>query len=305
MGGGHWSPTTYTNYATTKGLIDKHGKSTNKAAHEIYESRQMNQALDPKGIKVRESCDSTDHPVSNAVILGLDVTGSMGMIAQVMAQTGLPTLMKEIYERKPVIDPQILFMGIDDVEVGGHVQVSQFESDIRIAEQLHQLWLEGGGGGNHYESYSMAWLLAARHTSIDCFEKRSQKGYLFTIGDEEPTPVLYAEDVKRVLGYKPQGDLNCASLLKEAQKKWNVYHIIVDEGSHARSFKHEVDHAWTEVLGHNAIHLPNHTKLAEVIVSTIQAAEGVDKEQIAKSWDKDTAAIVATAIKKIKRIVEI
>jgi hypothetical protein len=305
MGGGSWKPSTYVNYATNVGLIDKAGMATNMAAHEIFKSNHLNQALDPKGLKVRESRDSVEHPLSHAIILALDVTGSMGFISQAMAQKGLPTLMKEIYERKPVADPQVLFMGIDDIECSGHIQVSQFESDIRIAEQLQQLWLEGGGGGNHYESYSMAWLLAAQHTSIDCWEKRKQKGYLFTIGDEEPTRELRRQDLTRVLGYAPQGKLDAESLLKEAQKHWNVYHIIVDEGSHARGYKNEVDFAWKELMGSNAIHLPNHTKLAEVIVSTIQAAEGVDHDTIAAGWDSVTASIVKAAIKDVKRVIEL
>ncbi|HAO33838.1 MAG TPA: hypothetical protein DCQ84_12920, partial [Candidatus Competibacteraceae bacterium] len=57
---------------------------------------------------------------------------------------------------------------------------------IRIARQLRRLWLEKGGGGNACESYTLPWYFAATHTAIDCFEKRGKKGYLFTVGDEEP-----------------------------------------------------------------------------------------------------------------------
>lgn len=305
MGGGSWNPTTYTSYATTKGLIDKHGKATAKAAHEIFTQSGVNQALEPKNVKVRESCDSKEHPESNAVIIALDVTGSMHFVSKAMAQVGLPTLMKEIYERKPVGDPQVMFMGFDDIDVGGHFQVSQFESDIRIAEQLSLLWLEGYGGGNDSESYSLPWLFAADHTAIDCYDKRKKKGYIFTIGDELPNPSLGKDAVGHILGYRPESSLDSKSLLKRVQKRYNVFHVIAQEGSYARSNKSETKNAWEDLLGDNALVLPDHTKIAEVIVSAIQISEGVDADKVAKSWDSKTAAVVAAVTKNVKRIVEV
>lgn len=68
-----------------------------------------------------------------------------------------------------------------------HCRSPGFEADIRIARQLEKLWLEKGGGGNCCESYTLPWYFAALHTAIDWFEKRGQKGYLFTVGDELPT----------------------------------------------------------------------------------------------------------------------
>jgi hypothetical protein len=74
----------------------------------------------------------------------------MGIISDNIAKEGMPTLFKEIYDRKPITDPHIMFMGIGDVEAGDRspLQVSQFEADIRLAEQLEKLHVEHGGGGN-------------------------------------------------------------------------------------------------------------------------------------------------------------
>jgi hypothetical protein len=308
MGGGSWSPSHYTSYATNKGLIDKAGKATNISANEIYTSRKVNQALDPKGVKVRESRDSAEHPEATPIIIGLDVTGSMANVLRVMAQKGLPTLMKEIYNRTPVPDPQIMFMGIGDVECdSGPLQVSQFESDIRIAEQLELLWLEQGGGGNYHESYTLPWYFANNHIVTDCAEKRGQKGFIFTIGDEEPNPYLRMTDLQRVLGYKPQADYTAKQLRDEVEKKWEIYHLMVEEGNHFRGYRSETINAWTELLGDNAILLADHTKLAETIVSAIQIREGMDPEDVIKSWeDKHTAEVVAKATKTItKRVLEL
>lgn len=58
-----------------------------------------------------------------------------------------------------------------------------FESStIAINQCLSRIYLEGRG--NNGESYLLPWIIAGNHTSIDSYEKRNQKGFLFTVGDE-------------------------------------------------------------------------------------------------------------------------
>jgi hypothetical protein len=263
----------------------------------------MHKDLDPKGVKLRESRDSKDNPNSNALIMALDVTGSMGMVLDSMARSGLPTLVTNIYDRKPVTDPHIMCMGIGDAEAGDQapLQITQFEADIRIAQQLEMIYLEKGGGGNHYESYALAWYFAAVHTSIDCFEKRGKKGYLFTMGDEEPTPYLRKQDIERVTGDIVQTDLQISQLLTMVSKQWEIFHLIVEEGSNGKFPK--THQGWHEILGQRVLHLSDHTKLAEVIVSAIQVAEGADYKAVADSWDGSTAIVVNKAVKDLAKTV--
>ena len=290
MGGGRWDPKDWDSYSTSKSYATK-------SVDAIYTARSIDPALDPKGITVRESRDSADNPNSTALMVGLDVTGSMGMILDVMAKQGLNTLATEVYARKPITDPHILLAGIGDVEAGDSapLQVTQFEADIRIAEQLEKLYLERGGGGNRYESYALLWYFGARHTAIDCFDKRGRKGYLFTVGDEEPTPYLRAEDIERVFGYRPQAQIERDALLTEVSRRWEVFHIMVAEGSHARMRPDAVRDSWTNLLGQRAIWLEDHRKLAEVIVSVMQIHEGADAHAVADSWDGTTSLTVRNA----------
>lgn len=300
MGSGRWSDSDWKDYAAVNSY-------SSKSVKEIYTKTGMDAALNPFGVKIRESRDSKDNPNSNALILGLDVTGSMQSVLDYMAKEGLPKLASEIYIRKPVSDPHILCLGLGDAEAGDRapLQATQFEADIRIADQLAKLWLESGGGGNQYESYALAWYFAAKHTSIDCFEKRGKKGYLFTIGDEDPTPYLRTEDIERVLGYKPQGDssghIQMADLLTEASRRWEIFHVIVEEGSHARSNRDQVFSKWNKVLGQRALHLSDHTKLAEVIISAIQITEGASHADVVKSWDGTTAIVVGRATEALTK----
>jgi hypothetical protein len=295
MGSARWDSDSYAAFSST--VSTKH-------VDEIYKSRTIvdkataysKTGLSPKGVGIRESRDSVANPQSNAIIVGLDVTGSMGMIADVMAKKGLGVLFDQILHRKPVVDPHIMFMGIGDVNYdNAPLQVSQFEADDKIIAQLTDLYLEHGGGGNNYESYNLPWYFAALHTSIDCFEKRQKKGYLFTIGDEQAPAPLTQEQIELVTGDKAEKLLTNAELLTMVGRMYNVYHIMVGEGDYARSHAGLVRKSWTETLGQRALWLDDHTKLAEVIVSAIQINEGSDPDMVAKSWDGSTELVVRNA----------
>lgn len=294
MGGGTFDAGAYSAFAsTTKG----------KTTDQVYTSRSMHTSLDPMGVKIRESRDSVDNPNSTPVIVGLDVTGSMGMLADVIAREGLGTLFTGILDRKPISDPHIMFMGIGDVAGRDRapLQVSQFEADKRIIEQLTQLYLEHGGGGNNFESYHLPWYFAAFHTVHDSMEKRGKRGYLFTVGDEEVPQPLTKEQIKRVTGDDVQcEEFSAEELLQLAQRSYDVYHVIIQEGSHARAHLPEVQAGWNKLLGQRAILLSDHRKLAETIVSAIEVAEGRDAAESAKGWSSG-GHIVHDAVKNLPR----
>lgn len=276
MGGGTITRSSWDDYSRT---------TKSNTREQNFSRRQIHPTFDPKGIKIRESRDSEEHPESTAIILGLDVTGSMGMIAEHIAKESLGPLMLGIYEKQPVKDPQILVMGIGDVICDeAPLQASQFESDIRIGQQLLDLWLESCGGGNDSESYSLPWYFAAKHTDIDCFEKRGKKGYLFTFGDEMVPPSLDPSHINRVFGYSSQASYSPKELYEEASKKYDVFHIIVEQGNYARSAGERVKNDWRKLMGYHAVLLNEYRYLSEVILSVIRVNEGEDAEDVANSW---------------------
>jgi len=267
-----------------------------KRTEDIFRSSGMHPSLNPYGV-VRESRDSLVNPQSNAIIIGLDVTGSMGMIADAMAREGLGTLVEEILRRQPVSDPHILACGIGDAYYDdAPLQVTQFEADIRIADQLTMIWLEKGGGGNCHEGYHLPWYFAAQHTQIDCFEKRGKKGYLFTVGDEEPPEELLASHARDIFGDSLQRDLSVNELLTMVSRMYHVFHVVVEEGNYARGNLPRVMKKWTALLGQRVLRLKDYRRLAEVVVSAMEVNEGRDRETVAKSWSGDTSAVVAHAL---------
>ena len=253
--------------------------------------------LDPLGVKIRESRDSAANPESTAVIVALDVTGSMDMVLDSMAKKGLGTVIEELISRKPVTDPAIMIMAIGDAACDrSPLQVTQFESETVLIKQLEKLYLERGGGGNNTESYDLPWYFAAQHTSIDCFEKRNKKGYLFTVGDEQSPNGLSAAQIKRFIGDDIHQKLGARELLTMVERTYNVFHIVVEQGNYAHGHKDAVFSSWRELLGQRVLPLSDHTKLAEVIVSTIQMMEGESKTSVVSSWKGDTSLVVKRAI---------
>jgi hypothetical protein len=121
MGSGRWDSK---DWATTRSAYTVHAAPT---VDHIYKSHNLHPGLDPKLIRLRESRDSSDNPNSTALVVGLDVTGSMDIVLDQMARTGLGELVGNVYDRKPITDPHIMIAGIGDMECDhAPLQVTQF-----------------------------------------------------------------------------------------------------------------------------------------------------------------------------------
>jgi hypothetical protein len=290
MGSGTFDAKAYRTYSAT---------TVGKTTDEIYSSRNLHKNLNPHGVKLRESRDSADNPNSTPLIVALDVTGSMGIIADVLAREGLGTLFTAILKRKPITDPHVMFMAVGDANFdSAPLQVSQFEADNRIVEQLTQIYLEHGGGGNNSESYHLPWYFAAHHTEHDCLIKRGKRGYLFTIGDEETPQPLTKEQIKTVIGDDAERDYTAEELLAEAQRAYDIFHIIIEEGDHARSRPEQVKDSWAKLLGQHVIRLSDYKKVSETIVTTIEVVEGRDAKVVT---DDLGGKVVYDAVKHLPR----
>jgi hypothetical protein len=296
MGGSRFSDADWGTYSST---------ARTKTINQTFKRSSMNKtndprtSFDPTTIAVRESRDSAANPNSTPVILAFDVTGSMGRIPHYFVQEGLGKLMKEIYDRKPVSDPHIMCMAVGDARCDrAPLQVTQFEADIKIAKQVEDLYLEGNGGGNHGETYNLAWYFAATKTSTDCFEKRGKKGLLFTIGDEPPVSELTKAQIARFVGAEATRDLTSRQILEMVRKQYDVYHVVVEQGSGLRDYGEEaVIGEWNELLGEgHVLRLSDYTKLSEVVISAIQVNAGMDRDAVVKTWSGDTSLVVAGAL---------
>lgn len=228
--------------------------------------------MSPHGVRLRESRDSDAHPESHAVAVLFDVTGSMQTVPRIL-QKNLPRLMGLLMGKGYLDHPQIMIGAIGDATCDSTpLQVGQFESGIEIDDDLARLFLEGGGGGQVTESYELAMYFLARHTAIDCLQKRGKRGYLFIIGDEAPYPKVKRKEVEAVLGYKPQADVPIEDLLDELRLSWDVYFVIPRLTAHWNN--RSVHNRWVKLLGQNVLRLEDPAGICELIAATVGLAEG-------------------------------
>jgi hypothetical protein len=266
MGSGIWSTDVYSAAASYRAA-----KGASAFAYSDSGARTVHDDLNPHGVATRESRDSAEHPNTLAVAVLFDVTGSMGGVPRTL-QTRLPDLLGLLLRKGYATDPQILFGAIGDATCDqAPLQVGQFESDNRMDEHLGKFLLEGGGGGQKSESYELAMYFMARHTAIDCFEKRGRRGYLFIIGDELPYPKVKRREVGKVVGDRLRQDIPTRDLVAELSRMYDVYYILPAGTSYAGD--DQVLAAWRELLGQNVLELDDLDAVCEIIALTIGLGE--------------------------------
>lgn len=252
--------------------------------------------LDPKGVKVRESRDSENHPESNAIAVFFDVTGSMGSIPITFAKEKLGNLMKMLLAQGVIPDPQILFGAIGDVfSDRAPLQVGQFESDLTMDTWLTKIFLEGNGGGQNRESYETAMWWLTTHSSIDCLEKRGKKGYAFFVGDEGYYDAVDRQAVKRFIGEDIEADIPIKRVVELLSEKYEAFRISVPsqgytDGNHGM---------WKSLMGERAIWLETPETICEFIAAQIAAMEGRSRDEIADGLSR--AGLAAGAINSFEK----
>ena len=107
----------------------------------------------------------------------------------------------------------------------------------------------------------------AKHTSIDCFEKRGQKGFLFTVGDERTHRDAEGELLTRLFGYESSPTRSAAELLASVQERYHVFHIHINSASYRNNQQLFGD--WKELLGKRFLVLEDHRELGKLIAEVV------------------------------------
>ena len=272
MGGGAWTRASFSSYTTSKCMnMDSSGSITGTyTVQEMFKQRNIAPELNPKNV-MRECCDTDEHPNTKPVILALDVTGSMGSAAMEVAKK-LNVVMESVFDK--ISDVEFMIMGIGDLAYDyAPIQASQFESDIRIAEQLDKIYFEGHGGGNNYESYTAAWYFGLNHCKLDCW-KRGKKGIIITMGDEPLNPYLPIHGINcgliEATGDNIQADVETKDLYQEVIKKYDVYHLAVnDQATSYRMYADRIESTFGKYLDKNHLRVVNLDSIAGSIVDII------------------------------------
>ncbi|MFI6574734.1 hypothetical protein ACIBFB_02945 [Nocardiopsis sp. NPDC050513] len=273
MGSSNWSTDAYHARQAYNASVgsSNFGYTDDVAASAPRHTWKVHDSLDPKGVTVRESRDSDAHPNSLAISVLFDVTGSMGRVPRIL-QTKLPDLFGLLLRKGYVEDPQIMFGAIGDATCDrAPLQVGQFESGNELEDDLGNILLEGGGGGQATESYELAMYFMARHTAMDCLDKRGRRGYLFIIGDEMAYGAVKAREVREVIGDDVGENIPFPAILAELRRKFEVFYLM-PTGSHYFN-DDRVRGFWDGHLGQNVIYLDDLDAVSETIAVTVGLGE--------------------------------
>jgi hypothetical protein len=257
----------YGNYSYTahQALL---GNRADLPVEQVFQNQACHPLMNPKGVRVRESRNSTDHPQSLGIVFALDVSGSMGEIPHLLATQQLPLFMKVLLDCK-IPDPHVLFMGLSEANCNGApLQVGQFESTAELMDQwLTWIYLEGGGCSDK-ESYELAMYFLATHTEMDCFVKRGKRGYLFMTGDEVPYPSLSRHVVETIIGDRLDEDIPTKEVVAELQKTFIPFFVIPDP-QRAR----QCERTWRNLFGDHVLVLQSPVDVCFVTAGAILLSE--------------------------------
>lgn len=290
MGHGSYNAADWNRLKSSKGI------SSQSTADDLFHGNHVQEKYLPAFISMRESRDSADSPASTPIIIGFDSTGSMGYLAAEIAKNSLNKTATMILEKRPVTDPHIMCAAFTSPNSSIPMQVTQFEADIRVIEQLLDFEL---GGGNAYSYDALVWYFALKHTSIDSYEKRNKKGFIFCIGDEigddGTNEILNSHQIQSLFKDQCTEGYKTRKLAELVSEKYEVFHIVT--GNRTRSSFA----TWEPLLpGRNVIiNSENIEYLAEVMISLIQVSRGMTKEDAASQWGGKASEVVRTALSTV------
>ena len=272
MGNGFWDTSSYQAAAAARRANgqDDFGYTTQMNGVPRH-LRVAAPSLNAYGVSVRESRDNNEHPNSTPIVVLFDVTGSMGRVP-ITVQKRLGDLLGLLTRGGYIDDPQIMVGAIGDDQFDCvPMQIGQFESDNRIDEQLRDIYLEGGGGGDKREGYALAAYFLATRVATDAFDRRGKKGYVFFIGDEMNKPVLFADSVRRFIGDDIGEDRDVASIYRELDRRFTVYYVLPN----LTSYYHdpEIEDHWRSIVGERFLKLDDPDGVADLIALTIGVME--------------------------------
>lgn len=206
-------------------------------AEEKMSRSRMDPALSPKDRVL--NCES-----ENPIVFLFDVTGSMGTLPQIIYDK-MPMIAGQIIDQKYVADPQISLGAIGD-EMGDQapIQVADFVKLRKMDEWLQRIWIEGEGGGQHFESYElMLWYYLNR-----CNLPKAKNPILLITGDEDFRETMPAGTLNKLFGGQNQGT-TAKTVIRDLLAKFNGNMILIHRTYSDGELNKVILSDWRQALG--------------------------------------------------------
>lgn len=239
MGGGSYSRDV--GYSSSSGSFSSGGRSS-KSAKKALSRSGMDISASPMNRRIKSE-------KKNPVIIMLDVTGSNIEFARIVYDKA-PMLYGQIEQQGYLEDFDMCFSAVGDATCdNAPLQVGDFQTGIKLDDELKKLFLEGCGGGQRKETYE----LGVHFFNQFCDMPNAEMPFLFIIGDEAPYPNLDSDISKKVLGKSVGEDLDTKVIFSEALRKFkgNVFFLqnpYCGKESYSNETS-EIRQVWVDYLG--------------------------------------------------------
>lgn len=313
MGGGSYSSVDYR--AAKKSLDDSGAAFRTSARASSTGDYTPSEILDPTKMKnsVRESCFAPGCDSLTPIVVGLDCTGSMGVVPGVV-QKQLPDLIDTIVEQGVTEHPNLMFIGFDDEHSVKNAcfQMSQFEiSSDKVLESLNELIIPMQGGANRSESYHLFFYALANHTKLESFDEYGEKAFAFLICDESPffnmnykkegTRINIAESV---FGDIIQSEVSMLDSIKKTAERYEIFIIRPKHTSNGsdKSITKEWQDIMTEagVSPQHVLEVDDEHSIISTITLCISNLSGLDTDAIVDVLKARGASGVDAAASAVK-----
>lgn len=206
----------------------------------------------------------------NPLVYIYDVTGSMGNLPKLIYDK-MPMIAGQIIEQKYLDDPDISLAAVGDVTSDrGPLQVCDFSLIKNLDPWLKKIWIEGKGGGQHFESYEFMAYFYARYCEIP----NAQLPILLFTGDEGFREQLSERELKKRFGGQHE-DINAETVFAELKKKFMGNVFLLHKRYSSYGLDSEIVEQWEKVLGKDHIViLPDDTAIADLTLGILALASG-------------------------------
>ena len=206
-------------------------------AEEKFQRRSADEAVLPKNRRL--ICN-----VRSPVVLAMDDTGSMGNLPKIFTDK-TPMVAGQLAERKYLEDVEISLAGIGDViSDDAPIQVADFSAVRNLDNWLERLWLEGNGGGQHFESYEFMAYFYAKYVEMPNAETPM---FIFT-GDEGFREELLATDLTKHFGGRHK-KTSAKEIFDELKRKFKGNVFLIHRYYQDARLNEEILRQWQGVLG--------------------------------------------------------
>lgn len=240
------------------------------------------------------------------LVVACDVTGSMQEWPKIIFDK-LPLLygeLKKAYFKDK--NPEISFAAIGDAYCDQYpLQVQKFDSDKSLDDRLGALILEGGGGGQIYESYELAALYYARNVKME----NATKPIFIFIGDEGVYNSINNDQAAAWARININERLTTKQVIGELMQKYSVYLVrkLYDEGSgdNMGDNDKEIQKQWKGLLGPNRVAiLPQPERIVDVILGIVANDTGMTAYFDKELTQRQTPDQVKTVMKTLKAVTQ-